>query len=72
MTRSACVRKLRKIKQDYNNGERSGVFINKIFFFFNEWDVEILRDGILVHNDEQGIIDYRSLYIMFDEIIEMK
>lgn len=72
MTRSECIRKLRKIKQDYNNGERSGVFINKILFFFNEWDVEILRDGILVHNDEQEIIDYRSLYIMFDEIIEMK
>lgn len=73
MTRSDCMRKLRKIKQDYNNGERSGVYINKIYFTFSEWDIEIMCGGILVFTKEFVTIPgYKSLYIMYDEIIEIK
>lgn len=72
MIRSECMRKINGIRQNHNRGEYGGFFINKIYFPFIEWDIEPLRDGVLVRTNGDGFIGYTSLYIPFCDIIEIK
>ena len=50
---------------------RNGIFINKILFLFSEWVVDVVQFGILMRTPEDGVV-HRSLYIPFEDIIEIK
>lgn len=50
---------------------RTGIFVNKILFLFSEWVVDVVQFGIWMQTLEDGVA-YRSLYIPFEDVIEIK
>ena len=68
MSRDQCERMISSISC---SSVRNGIFINKILFLFTEWVVDIVQFGILIRTREDGVV-YRSIYIPFEDIIEIK
>lgn len=68
MTREQCEKKIENIRK---NTTRNGIFINKILFLFSEWVVDVVQFGILIRTIEDGGV-YQSIYIPFEDIIEIK
>ena len=68
MSRNQCEKMISSISC---SSVRNGIFINKILFRFTDWVVVILQFGILIRTLEDGVA-YRSIYIPFEDIIEIK
>lgn len=68
MSRDQCEKMINSISC---SSVRNGIFINKILFLFSEWVVDVVQFGILIRTIEDGGV-YQSIYIPFEDVIEIK
>lgn len=62
-----------KIEYIINNRSELGVvIINGFYFSVWDWSFKFLRDGILIRSTCPDTKDYRSLYITFEDVNEIR